>query len=316
MAFRTSVVRSWSPEHSARIAGPAHGSAWSESDIACNDKKLSLHVLEWSKEGMPCILIHGAGDAAVVWSYLSRHIAPRLRPIAIDLRGHGNSSWDPGQKYDWRTMTEDLEEVIEALKLRRFVLVGHSLGAEVAIRAAARNPAHVAALVIVDFGPELLRAGVDQVRADLREIPGRFASPDAYAAWLIDRRPLSRPELLQDLATYNLRRSAAGTFELKVDPAVVARGKFGELDRLSCRYCQPELWHVLRRITAPSLVVRGKGSSVLPPDVASRMVERTLPVSRLAVIGGAGHSVMMDRPEEFTDAVIGFLANCMSHYLL
>jgi pimeloyl-ACP methyl ester carboxylesterase len=314
MASRASVGRASRPEHVGSMAERSDCIPWCESDIACSDPNLSLRVLEWSKEGMPCIMLHGAGDAAVVWDHLSRHIAPRLRPIALDLRGHGDSSWDPGQEYDSRTMMGDVERVIEALNLKRVVLIGHSLGAEIAVRAMSRNRGRVVALVIVDFGPELLQAGVDRVRTDLGEMPSSFASPDAYTAWLMDRRPLSRPELLRQLARYNLRPSADGTCELKVDPAIVGRGKFGKLNRVSGRYCQPELWHVLSQITVPTLVVRGKGSSVVPPDVASRMAEHALPVGRLAVIAGAGHSVMMDRPDEFTDAVIQFLATCLSYY--
>ena len=74
------------------------------------------------------------------------------------------------------------------------ILIGHSLGADVAIRFAADNAAQVAALVIVDFGPELDERGIDEVLRSFAATPPSFESQEQYADWLIARRPLADHE--------------------------------------------------------------------------------------------------------------------------
>ena len=63
-----------------------------------------------------------------------------------------------------------------------------------------------------------------------------------------------------------------------------------------------DLWEPLRRITAPTLLVRGADSDVLSAEVAKRMID-ALPDGRLVEIPGAGHPVPMDQPEAFARAV-------------
>ena len=68
-----------------------------------------------------------------------------------------------------------------------------------------------------------------------------------------------------------------------------------------------DLWEPLRRITSPTLLVRGADSDVLCVDVAKRMID-ALPEGRLVEIPGAGHPVPMDQPEAFARAVRAFLS--------
>jgi pimeloyl-ACP methyl ester carboxylesterase len=67
-----------------------------------------------------------------------------------------------------------------------------------------------------------------------------------------------------------------------------------------------DLWEPLRRITAPTLLVRGADSDVLSVDVAKRMID-ALPDGRLVEVPGAGHPVPLDQPEAFARAVRAFL---------
>jgi pimeloyl-ACP methyl ester carboxylesterase len=67
------------------------------------------------------------------------------------------------------------------------------------------------------------------------------------------------------------------------------------------------LWEALARIPCPTLVVRGAASDVLAAETADRMVEEVLPRGRLAVVPRASHSVMIDNPEGFAEAVSAFV---------
>jgi pimeloyl-ACP methyl ester carboxylesterase len=266
---------------------------------------LRCHVQEWSADGTPCIMVHGFGDASCVWSELARSLSG-LRTIAIDLRGHGNSDWDAMQDYDARTLAGDLTEVIDELDSDRVILVGHSLGGEVVLRYAVRSD-RVGALVIVDHGPELSKDGIDRVFQDFNETPREFATVGHYAQWLKVRRPLARPDLIEQFAAYNLRPISPGKFAVKSDPAL-RRRHTAESISSNGRYFRPELWSALTRLTCPLLVIRGVGSAVLPVDVARQMVEVSGSAARLSVIARAGHAIMLDNPDDLAGAVAEFLA--------
>jgi pimeloyl-ACP methyl ester carboxylesterase len=282
---------------------------WAKSVVVCERRSLSVSVTEWSRRGPSCVLLHGFGDAACVWNHLAIRIAQQFHVVAMDLRGHGNSDWDPETRYDSETFTADLTKTVAAFGFERMILVGHSLGADVAVRFAAANTSRVAALVIVDFGPECDKAGIDEVLQSFAAMPRAFTSVEEYAQWLIEHRPLADPSLLRQFARYNLRRSASQGWEPKADAALATHSQIGRLDASDGRYCWPDLWPALARISCPSLVVRGMASGVLPYDVARRMVDRALPDGQLATIAAAGHAVMMDNPAEFSASVGGFLAN-------
>src|SRR5579863_4459490 len=133
---------------------------WRKSVVACEKRHISLSIKEWSRRGSPLVMIHGLGDASGVWNYLAIRTAPQFHVAALDLRGHGDSDWDPEARYDTATLAADLGKALAALGFERMILIGHSLGADVAIRFAADHAERVAALVIVDYGPELQKSGI------------------------------------------------------------------------------------------------------------------------------------------------------------
>ena len=61
---------------------------------------LELHLLEWSTEGVPLVLLHGLGNEAHLWDDFVPSVAPHYRVLALDQRGHGDSDWDPEARYD------------------------------------------------------------------------------------------------------------------------------------------------------------------------------------------------------------------------
>jgi pimeloyl-ACP methyl ester carboxylesterase len=280
---------------------------WSSSIVVSEDHNLSINVTEWSRRGFPCVLLHGFAEAGCVWSHLATRLLPQLRVLAIDLRGHGGSGWDPQARYETETFALDLGRVVAALRLERTVLIGHSLGADIAIRYTAAHPGQVAALVIIDFGPELTKAGVDEVMRAFADTPRTFASTDDYAQWLIERRPFADQKMLKQFARCSLRQSSGGNWELKADPALGAGSLLSRFEANGARYCDPAMWRELERIKCPTLIVRGVASGVLPYDVPGRMVDRLHAAGRLASIAAAGHSVMLDNPGELSTNVTGFL---------
>src|SRR5262245_21471607 len=276
------------------------------------DGGLSLHLLEWSSEGVPLLLLHGFGNEAHIWDDFAPEIAPHYRTLALDHRGHGDSAWDAEARYELDTLVDDLECVTGTLGIERVVLVGHSLGGRVATLVGGRHPERLAGLVLVDIGPELDARGVLRIREDaLAHAAPRFASVEEYARVLSLAYPAARPDTLLRMARHGLVQGADGGYRLKMDPALRASARDpGETSEQAAdreRRVGEAMWAALGRIACPALVVRGAASDVLAQDVAERMVDEVLPDARLAVVPQAGHSVMTDNPDGFRDAVTGFV---------
>jgi pimeloyl-ACP methyl ester carboxylesterase len=248
-------------------------------------------------------MIHGFGEGGYVWDRVLPTVASYYDAIALDLRGHGDSEWDAKVRYDVRAHIEDVVHVIRALDLRRLVLIGHSMGGEIAIHVAAKCADRVAALIIVDFGPSLNPEGLAMVRAEVEAANRVYSSVEEYASWLSVRRPLIAKDVLLALAKCALRPRPDEGFCLKVDPAIT---------RSQCRKSNAasdaDLWSLLARMEWPALVVRGAGSAVLSRNVAERMIE-IMPCAHLETVPAAGHGVILDNPKGFEAAIRPFLVS-------
>ena len=271
---------------------------------------LSLHALEWSSEGVPMLLVHGFGNEAHIWDDFAPHVAGHYRVVALSLRGHGDSDWDPEKRYDYSNHVADLERVTEQLGIERMVLVGHSLGGRVAMLFAGLHPERLAGLVIVDSAPELDVRGTTRIRMEVAEHQAPvFANIAEYENLLAHNYPAATPEALKRMARSSLKQNDDGTFELKMDTAY--RGKDGPRlgpEEMASREEEHtrNMWAALEKLPCPTLVVRGAASDIMSPEVADRMVEEVLPNGTLAVVSQAGHSVMTDNPDGFAEAVCKF----------
>lgn len=271
---------------------------------------LALHALVWSDAGVPFVLLHGFSNDAHVWDDFAPAVAPYYRTIALDLPGHGDSDRDPSLGYDHLSMARHVAAATSSLGIERLVLVGHSMGGRVAMRFAGLHPERLAGLVIVDAGPELDARGTTRIRLDAASQSDRsVASVAEYEAVLARAYPLARAETLARLARHGLRRRDDGRLEPKTDPALFRAFAAEDAEAAARRSAEETaaLWRALEGAPCPTLVVRGAASDVLSPDVADRMADDALPRGRLAVVARAGHSVMIDNPEGFRDAVARFV---------
>ena len=139
-----------------------------------------LRVGEWSPDdpGAPTVIaVHGVTASHMAWALVANAL-PEVRLIAVDLRGRGRSAELPGP-YGMARHAADIEAVIEALDLPRAILVGHSMGAFVAVVAANRYPDRFSEVLLVDGGlPLAIPAGVskdDLFRATLGPAAERLA---------------------------------------------------------------------------------------------------------------------------------------------
>ena len=260
------------------------------------DNDLNLHYLDWGNSGAtPMLLVHGLCCEAHYWDFFARSIRQDYHVIAIDLRGHGDSSW--AGNYSPEQYVADLTKFVDKLDLNDIVLIGHSLGAINVVMYTATNPNKVARLVIVDNGPEIAIASLEQVKIKFTNLLTVFASEEEALRQMEQESPYYSEDYKHHLVQYTMKRSESGSLMFKYDPSL----RNGELVTLEW------LWSYMERIACPVLVVHGAESELLLPSAARKMAE-TLPLASLADIERAGHFVMGDNPEAFEAAIRDFLS--------
>ena len=269
---------------------------------------LELQVLEWSTEGVPLVLLHGLGNEAHLWDDFVPAVASHYRVLALDQRGHGDSDWDPEARYDAESMTDDLEAVLEAFEIDRFVLLGFSMGGRVSMTFAGRHPERLAGLVIADIGPEVDARGVLRIGGEMAEQRAPvFANVQEYAAMLSLNYPAGQPHALRRMAEFGLREREDGLFELKMDPKLRGERPTDEASKAKEEAFIQQQWDALAKVPCATLIVRGAASDILSPDVADKMVDEVLQNGRLEIVPQAAHSVMTDNPKGFEEAVCRFV---------
>ena len=115
------------------------------------DKNVRLEVLDWGGSGRPLVLLAGGGDTAHVFDDFAPKLTPTFHVYGITRRGFGESGFSP-EGYGADRLGDDVLAALDALKLVRPVLVGHSLGGEELSSVATRYPNRVAGLVYLEAG--------------------------------------------------------------------------------------------------------------------------------------------------------------------
>lgn len=254
---------------------------------------LRLSLRAWCGGPPQVLLVHGFGDNALVWRHFASSLEDARCAIALDLRGHGHSDWDPTRTYALSAFVGDVVHVLETLCPAPVVLVGHSLGAQVAVRAATACRERIRAVVLVDLALRPNGHSASHVRRKFRERHGVYESVAEYVLRLHEQLPLARKELLEVLAEGALCIGEDGRCEERCDPLLVNADDAIDAGAMLA---------TLKQIAHPILIVRGAGSAVLS-RAAARELLAELPQSRLTAVDSAGHTVMLDNPEGFAAVV-------------
>lgn len=273
-------------------------------DGTIEERGLSHHYVEWGPAHAPgsptpvVVLLHGLGAMCRIWDRLGRALQERYRVIALDQRGHGDTSWPQEPNYTTDDYVGDLETLVERWQLGRFALIGLSMGGMNAIAYAARHPGRVTHLSAVDIRPAVNREKLptrqlDKILAETGH-PTFDDHENAYRARAASN-PFTPETSLRHHVKHLLKATDDGRWTYKHDP------------RVSYHWQPRNLWAELPKIEAPVLIVRGGKSQVLQGDIAEEM-RAAFPRADLATIADAGHTVPEDAPDEFLATIEAFLA--------
>lgn len=235
----------------------------------------------------PVVFIHGAGGTHRHWLYQVRDLAATVpgdlhRPptFALDLPGHGRSAGagrDTVAAYgDW------LIAFLDAAKLERAVLVGHSMGGAIALDVALRRPERVAGLGLVATGARL--------RVAQAILDGILQDPEAAVRLICDWAFSSGvPAEMVRLG----RRQMAET------PPGVLHGDFVACDTFDAR-------ERLAEISVPATILCGTADRMTPVKSSTYLRDR-IPGASLHLFEGAGHMLMIEQPQAVVAALLAFL---------
>jgi 3-oxoadipate enol-lactonase len=246
--------------------------------------------------GPPLVLVQGLGIGRWGWQPVADRLARRFQVITIDNRGIGASDAPPGS-YSTRVMAEDVVAVLDDAGVGSASVVGTSLGGMVAQELALAHPGRVDRLVLVATIPG-----------------GRLTAPmPLKTAYLLTLAPLLASEA-------RLR----GFVENTLGPQTVRR-RTKVVERLIAhKRAHPQseqAWRAQaaagvlfdpggrqRRITQPTLILRGTADQVVNP-VNAELLANLIPDVRLQYFDGAGHLLYWDEPKRFVRVVTGFLTD-------
>lgn len=279
-----------------KSSSPAEG--WFTSD------GLNLRFVEWGSPEKPAIvMLHGLRSYAHTWEPVALPLLDHWRIVALDQRGRGRSDWDPKGDYYTEDYVRDLEALADHLALRRFVLLGHSMGGANAFVYAARHSDRVAALVVEDMGPgaSASSGGADRIRRELNDTPSSFATWDEAAAFWRRIRPNISEEALQSRVTHSLKQGADGTVTWCHDAAGIARSRLSAAPGKIV-----DLWPHVEALQMPTLLIRGAKSDFLSAATADEMCRRNARIRRVDV-EGATHYVHDDNLAGFNTVLQDFL---------
>ena len=258
-----------------------------------------LSALKWG-DGEPEILfVHGSAQNAHTWDTVI--LAMGISAIAIDMPGHGHSSWRKDGNYEPGILARDVATAIETWAPKAKLIVGMSLGGLTTVALAGMRPDLASKIVVVDITPGV-NSEKSKAITDFVNGPQTFASFEDLLKRTIEHNSTRSESSLRRGILHNAKQLDDGSWQWRYDrsthPSKEDSAK--RLDRMS------ELWTVIENLTSEMTLVRG-GISPVVDDADVAELKRRKPDAQVLVVDGAGHSVQGDRPIELAAALTRIL---------
>jgi len=253
-----------------------------------------LHYKRYGNEDQPTIcILHGLFGTLDNWHNIARELSKNYHIVSVDLRNHGQS--DHSEIMNYAAMAGDVDETLEHLNIPSCHFIGHSMGGKVLMKLADDHPSRVEKMIVVDIAPKKYGAGHDKLfdamlSLDLSTFKSRKQIED-FVTPLIPNRSI-RLFLLK-----NIQRNDLGSYSWRLNLPVIHANYLDIIDS-----CTPT-WPIANDI----LFVKGEMSNYIQTSDESA-IQEYFPSATFTTIGGAGHWVHSDNPDEFVECVLEFLS--------
>jgi pimeloyl-ACP methyl ester carboxylesterase len=243
-----------------------------------------------SGQGKPLIVLHGLFGSSDNWYTHAKSFSKHHKVYLVDQRNHGQSPHS--DDFNYKVLTEDLENFIEQRGIIMPAIIGHSMGGKTAMNYAVKNPEKISSLIVVDIMPKSYPIHHDTILEGLEAVKVESIQ--------------SRPEADQQLAEYipepdvrqfllkNLSRTSNG-FQWKLNIAAIAKNI--ELIGAALQYTGT--------FNGPTLFINGSRSNYYKPG-DERLVTQFFPKAKILTLD-TGHWVPAEAPEAFAKTALDFL---------
>ncbi len=248
---------------------------------------LSLYVEESGAGALTLIILHYWGGTHRTWHGAIAHLVDRFRCVAYDSRGWGQSE-GPDSGYSIRDLADEAEGLIQTLGLKKYILVGHSMGGKVAQLLASRNPLGLAGLILVaPAAPTPTHFPEEAFQQQLHAYDNRETIVQTIG--FLSAKPPTR-EILEQIVEDSLSGSST---------AKIAWPTVGIVEDLSLE---------VSRIAVPTLLLAGEHDNLDSVEQHRREVLSRIANSTLEVIAKSGHLIPIDEPEQLASFIAQFAA--------
>jgi 3-oxoadipate enol-lactonase len=226
------------------------------------------------------VLVHPLASSAAIWGPVVDVLAQSRRVIAVDARGHGESTWD-GSAFTIDDLADDLAAVIEQAGVAGALVAGMSMGGCTTIALGCRRPDLVGGLLLVDttadYGPD--KAAKWSARAEAALTPRREQLPFQVDRWFTREFREQRPDEVERVCEIFVATDSRA--HAQACRALGAFDRSGDLASLP-----------------PASIVVGEQDEATPPAMSRRLADG-IPDSILTVLPGRAHLGFLEVPERW-----------------
>lgn len=265
----------------------------------------SIAFVDVGKGEKTIVLVHGLASNAGFWRYAIPELSKNYRVIAVDLPGYGKSQKD-AYPYSMTFYAEQIKRLADELKLDKFILVGHSMGGQIAITFSLKYPERLEKLVLASpAGIEEFEQGEGDWLRSVMTVSGvKKTTEDGI-----------RKNLAMNFYSWNDK------WEWMVEERVrmIKAKDFGEFCYTVVRSVNAMLdeptFDKIKNISVPTLIVYGKYDGLIPnpylnPGFTADVFQwgaKQIPNCKLHEIDNCGHMLQIEHPHEFSNAVLDFI---------
>lgn len=259
---------------------------------------LTRHGVRIIGHGKPPILLcNGFGCSQGIWHYLTTALAVRHQVIVFDYVGSGKSdltAYDPQRYTTLAAYAQDVVEICQALDLREATLVGHSVGATIAMLAAIEAPQHFTNVVLLAPSPCFLNEPTYYGGFERADMLAVLATMDAdYQEWTT-----AFADLLMGPSNASSLGEELASFFCETDSTIAKQ--FARVTFLADHRAD------VARLSLPTLLVQCTDDVAGPPEVGAYLLEH-LPHAQLVTLDTSGHCPHLSAPLETLAAIRTFV---------
>lgn len=268
---------------------------WTTGNIVSHGT--NLHYYRSGGQKPPIILLHGITDDGLCWSPVADVLSEKYDVTMVDLRGHGKSE-APDHGYNYETMATELGGLISGLGLEHPILLGHSMGAMIALILAGLFP-ELPSAVLLEDPPPLWESQQPSPEEDERHA--------SMITWMTNLKRTSRSELLSEAHQTNPDWS-----EDELEPWADSKHRFS-LKIVSLIDPEYDIFsgipEIIQQITCPALLITGdhERGAILEDDHVVGL-RKLLPHLEIAHISGAGHNIRREQFVNYMDVIKYFIS--------